>query len=327
MESNNNNKEKPKNQGKKRAVANETMRVFKHAMLIGVLIVLGAAVAHFGLVLFTRHDAQCTVPQLKGLIFTEAEYVTKDMDLNIVINDSLYAPMYEGGMVLDQLPKAGVSVKPGRTLYVTINAFGKKKVEVPYVAGRSLRQAKNMLEVAGLHIEKLVYKYDMATNYVLAEYLGTTQITPKSKIDAVVGSGITLHVGMKESEQTTIMPLVIGMTLAQAKSRLWESGLNVGRVSMPEERSDLSMDRALVCRQSIYQGDKVVYGTDISISLTFDQAEVQRERLLHEEHLLELLEAREELEGLDEEQMDEQMNEEGQCPDGYTDEESISFFE
>ncbi len=316
---NNNNNKGVKTQGKKRAVANGGMRLFKHSVLIVVLIVLGAVVAHFGLVLFTRHDAQCSVPQLKGLIFTEAEFMTNDMDLNIVINDSLYAPMYEGGMVLDQLPKAGVKVKPGRTVYVTINAFGQKRVEVPYVAGRSLRQAKNMLEVAGLQIEKLVYKYDMATNYVLEEYLGDTQITASSKIDAIVGSGVTLHVGMSDTERVTSMPLVVGMTLKQAKSRLWESGLNVGKVSIPEGVTEQTMDRALVCRQSVLQGDEVTYGTRISISLTFDKEEVEKERVLNEEHVLEMIE---EQEGLRDTLLQEELLREELLRDGLLRDES-----
>ncbi|MFI3292671.1 MAG: PASTA domain-containing protein [Rikenellaceae bacterium] len=277
MDSNNNENTQKNTQKKGKVVATETTKLIKHAVLIMVLIALGAGVAHFGLVFFTRHDARCTVPQLKGLIFTEAEYVAKDMDLNIVINDSLYAPMYEGGMVLDQLPKAGVDVKPGRTVYVTINAFGKKKVQVPYVAGRSLRQAKNMLEVAGLQIERLVYKYDMATNYVLAEYLDNTQISATTDVEAVVGSGVTLHVGMSRTDWKTAMPLLTGMTLSQAKSKLWESGLNVGKVTLPDGVSEYTKDRAKVYRQSVYQGADVTYGTNIAISLTFDEEVVAKE--------------------------------------------------
>ncbi len=286
---------------KAKATATESVKLIKHAVLIGVLVVIGAAVAHFGLVLFTRHNARCTVPQLKGLILTEAEHLTADMDLNIVINDSLYAPMYEGGMVLDQLPTAGVDVKPGRTIYVTINAFGKKRVQVPHVAGRSLRQAKNMLEVAGLQIEKLVYKYDMATNYVLAEYLGDIQISATTKVDAVVGSGVTLHVGMSDTDSKTKMPLLTGMTLNQAKSKLWESGLNVGRVTMPEGVTEFTRDRALVYKQSVFQGVDVNYGTNISLSLSFDNEEVNKERAINEKAAKQIEEQRRR----EEEQLDE----------------------
>ncbi|MFI3282463.1 MAG: PASTA domain-containing protein [Rikenellaceae bacterium] len=254
----------------------EGIKLIKHFVIIAILVVVGAAVAHFGLVLFTRHNARCTVPQFKGLILTEAEYIASAEGLNIIINDSLYAPMYEGGMVLDQLPKAGVDVKPGRTVYVTINAWGKKKVQVPYVAGRSLRQAKNMLEVAGLQIERLIYKSDMATNYVLAEYLGATQITQESKHQAVVGSGVILHVGMSQDEWSTRMPQLVGMTLSQAKSRLWESGLNVGRITLPDDVTELTVDKARVCSQSVWRGVDVTFGTNVSLELTLDNERVDK---------------------------------------------------
>ena len=52
---------------------------------------------------------------------------------------------------------------------------------MPYVAGRSLRQAKNMLEVAGLGIEQIVYRPDLATNYVLEEYADGKRISEKPR--------------------------------------------------------------------------------------------------------------------------------------------------
>ncbi|MFR9603446.1 MAG: PASTA domain-containing protein [Rikenellaceae bacterium] len=251
-------------------------RLFIHMAIIAVLVVVGAVAAHFGLVLFTRHSARCVVPEFKGLIVNEAEYVASSNDLQIIINDSLYAPMYEGGMVLEQLPKAGVEVKPGRKVYVTINAFGSKMVTVPYVAGRSLRQAKNMLEVAGLQIEKLVYKNDMATNYVLAEYVGDVQIKEGSQKDVVVGSGVTLYVGMSQDERTTKMPLLVGMTLAEAKSRLWELGLNVGKINMPEGANIETLKSARVHKQGVYSGADVNLGTYVSFELTLDTEQVQQ---------------------------------------------------
>ncbi len=258
----------------KKSAVSDGMKLFKHLVIISLLVVAGAVAAHFGLVLFTRHGAHCTVPEFKGLILNEAEMVAQQKDLKIVINDSLYAPMYEGGMVLDQLPKAGVGVKPGRTIYVTINAFGVKMVTVPYVAGRSLRQAKNMLEVAGLQIEKLVYEPDMATNYVLAQYCGKVEITEESKHDTKVGSGITLHVGVSERNSTTIVPQFIGLTLAEAKSRMWESGLNIGRIKNPIDTPSDDQAQAIVYSQSIPKGEELTLGRPISLNLTYDSQQV-----------------------------------------------------
>ena len=121
-------------------------------------------------------------------------------------------------------------MKPGRTVYITINSFRQKMVPVPYVAGRSLRQAKNMLEIAGLEIAELIYRPDMATNYVLEEYCEGKPVTPTTRMEAEMGSGVTLYVGVEDGYGTTIVPRLVGLPLAQAKGRLWELGLNVGRV-------------------------------------------------------------------------------------------------
>lgn len=254
----------------------EGRRLLIHLSIIVVLIFLGAVAAHFSLVIFTRHDARCTVPQFKGLIINEAEYLAASNDLQIIVNDSLYAPMYEGGMVLEQLPKADVEVKPGRKIYVTINAFGSKMVTVPYVAGRSLRQAKNMLEVAGLHIEKLVYKEDMATNYVLAEYSNDKEILEGSDIEVVVGSGVVLHVGMSGKESTTMMPLLVGLTLKDAKSRIWETGLNVGKINMLSDVTADNRDQARVFAQGLILGDSVKFGEYVSLTITTNNSNIDK---------------------------------------------------
>ncbi len=253
---------------------NDVKRLFINIAIMATLFIASGFGAHFMMVSLTRHNVRCEVPEFEGLIIHEARMLAERNELNIVINDSLYAPLYEGGMVLDQLPKSGVEVKPGRTIYVTINAFGQKRVTVPYVAGRSLRQAKNMLDVAGLQIEKLIYKRDMATNYVLEQYLGQTKIEEGDTNDAIVGSGITLHVGVSERDTVTQVPQLIGLTLAQAKSRLWESGLNMGRVKMPSDISPETRGDAKVYSQSIERGELTSYGTSVAINLTLDQEQV-----------------------------------------------------
>ena len=165
--------------------------------LIGLTLLALAFVAHFAMQAGTRHGARRTVPDFSGIPLEEAQRIALRNDLTLFINDSLFVPAYEGGIVLDQLPAGGVEVKPGRTVYVTINSFRQKSVPVPYVAGRSLRQAKNMLEIAGLEIEELIYRPDMATNYVLEEYCDGRPVQATSRIEAEMGSGVTLYVGVE----------------------------------------------------------------------------------------------------------------------------------
>ncbi|MBO7220635.1 MAG: PASTA domain-containing protein, partial [Alistipes sp.] len=157
----------------------------KHTIAYNIVVIalvfLGLAIASFIAMAFgTRHSARRTVPDFVGLRMNDAEYFAARRDLQIIVNDSLHVSAYPGGVVLDQLPKGGVVVKPGRKVYVTINSVRQRMVDVPYVAGRSLRQAKNMLETAGLTIDHLEYAEDMATNYVLAEFVDGVEVLEDS---------------------------------------------------------------------------------------------------------------------------------------------------
>ena len=163
--------------------------------LIAVVLVSLLVLSYIALAVGTRHGMRRTVPDFTGLGLKDAQYYAEQRGLKLIINDSLYVPAYPGGMVLEQLPKGGVAVKEGRKIYITINSFAQKKLPMPYVAGRSLRQAKNMLESAGFGIEKLEYVEDIATNYVLAQYLNGVEITEQSNIK--IEKGCEFHFGKK----------------------------------------------------------------------------------------------------------------------------------
>lgn len=245
-----------------------------HAVLIMALLATVVAVSYIALSLGTRHGMKRTVPDFVGLRLSDAEYYASRRGLNLIVNDSLYVPAYPGGIVLDQLPKGGVDVKSGRKIYVTINSFRQKQVPLPYVAGRSLRQAKNMLEGAGLGIEELRYVDDIATNYVLAEYYGEQEITAESNIKVEKGSNVILHVGVASAEEHSVVPRLVGRQLFDAKGRLWEIGLNVGKITYDEDITMLTLDDARVCRQSEVPGAELSLGARVSLHLTLDRERV-----------------------------------------------------
>lgn len=222
----------------------------------------------------TRHNARRTVPNFVGMMLNEAEQTATQEDLVIVVNDSLYVSSYPGGAVLDQLPKDGVVVKPGRKIYITVNSFRQRMVEVPYVTGYSLRQAKNMLETAGLSIERIEYSHDLATNNVIAEYVGEKKVLENSNMQAEKGSGVILRVGVSSSARPLVAPILIGRSLHEAKSRLWETGLNVGEVVYDEGIMAIDRSHAKVYAQSVAPGHGIRYGGSVSLHLTLDNEKV-----------------------------------------------------
>ncbi len=250
--------------------------IIYHAVLIVLTVVAIIIVSSIAMMIITRHGTHRTVPNFMGARLAVAEQEAKHNGLEIIINDSLFVPAYEGGIVLDQLPKGGTEVKAGRKVYVTINSFREKMVKVPYVAGRSLRQAKNMLEVAGLGIEKLIYVEDIATNYVLAEIVDGQEMSSQSDVELEMGSGVTLRVGVEADKNSTIVPKAIGQSLLSAKSRLWEQGLNVGKVIFDDDIDLLNQKNARVYRQGLGHNTTAGLGTSVSLWLTLDAEKVDK---------------------------------------------------
>ncbi len=267
-----------------------------HALLIVGVIVAILLVSSLLMNIITRHGTHRTVPDFSGIRIADAVALADEERLEIIVNDSLFVPAYEGGIVLEQLPKGGVEVKAGRKIYVTINSFRQKMVEVPYVAGRSLRQAKNMLEVAGLEIERLVYEEDIATNYVLAVEVEGRPLTPESRVEIEMGEGVVLRVGVEPEKNTTIVPKAIGQSLATAKSRLWEQGLNIGKVHMDDGINLLNQKDARVYRQSLEHNAGANLGDAVDLWLTLDEKRVESSSAASDKRANELEEERMEAE-------------------------------
>ncbi len=266
--------------------------LLKNIVVIALLMVAMLVVAHILMLWGTRHGARRVVPDLSGVALSDAERIARENDLELHINDSLFVPAYAGGIILDQLPEGGVEVKPGRTVYITINSFRQKMVPVPYVAGRSLRQAKNMLEIAGLEIKELIYRPDMATNYVLEQFYDRQQILADSRVEAEMGSGITLYVGVEPEENVALVPQVVGLSLRDAKSRLWESGLNVGKIDFEEGINLLNQKEARLYAQSPSAETATTLGSEVTLRLTLDTEKVKNSRTEAERQAREAMEER-----------------------------------
>ena len=169
--------------------------VVRNIVLAVSLLVIVLFAANLLLNLFTRHNKHVEVPDFMNMTLDEALAASRGDKLRIEVNDSLYVPAFDPGVILEQRPAAGTEVKPGRRIYVTVNSSQQRMIDVPYVAGYSLRQAKNILETAGLEIEKLVYVDDIATNNVLEQRVGSEVVAADNRVQARVGSGVVLTVG------------------------------------------------------------------------------------------------------------------------------------
>ncbi len=144
----------------------------------------------------TNHNEFVVVPNLKGKSIETAGIELEDSDLVMEIQDSAnFNPNYPKYSVIDQDPAAGSKVKENRKIYLTLNPSGYRKVLVPDLKQRTLRQARPTLEALGFKVGKLTYVDNIGKDVVLDFSHEGKRLTPGTKlpltstIDLVLGNG------------------------------------------------------------------------------------------------------------------------------------------
>lgn len=103
---------------------------------------------------YTRHDERIDVPDLTGIEADEATIYLEKMGLNATVIDSVYSDARPGS-VIEQLPAAGIPVKSGRMIYLTINAKSVRMIRMADVREWSSRQAQTRLRELGFVIDSV----------------------------------------------------------------------------------------------------------------------------------------------------------------------------
>ncbi len=180
---------------------------------------------------YTRHNVTALVPDLQGQSFSQAETMLQKRELQALVIDSVYTEEQPKGSVVDQDPDAGKEVKPGRTVYLTLNASQPKMIDMPQVTHISKRQAISVLEILGLKVRELQYKPEpQFVDMVLEQQYKGRRIEPGTRIRR--GEAITLvvgsHLGSKSGQAT--VPDLKGLGKADVQLALSLAGVKLGIV-------------------------------------------------------------------------------------------------
>lgn len=105
----------------------------KFAILINLLIIIviaivGIGITYFSTALFTKHGEEATVPGVENMSYTKAVELLHSKGFNVDIRDSLFRDDIKPGYVIEQFPRANSIVKPGRKIFLYINAVHPKEV-------------------------------------------------------------------------------------------------------------------------------------------------------------------------------------------------------
>jgi beta-lactam-binding protein with PASTA domain len=222
---------------------------------------------------FTQHGITVKVPSLIGKSPQELKDLEKTLELEFIINDSIYVFDQKKGTVIDQNPSPGTEVKQERKVYVTLNAFKPPTIKMPKLIDYSLRQATAVLETYGLVVGNLKYEPDFAKDAVLKQLYKGREIKPgepivqESKIDLVLGDGL-------KGEKVNL-PDLIGLNRKEAVNIIENNSLSVG--SEVYDKSVTDSAKAIVYRQfPIYKSDeKVNLGRSIDLFYTQDISKIK----------------------------------------------------
>ena len=81
--------------------------VVRNIVLAVSLLVIVLFAANLLLNLFTRHNKHVEVPDFMNMTLDEALAASRGDKLRIEVNDSLYVPAFDPGVILEQRPAAG----------------------------------------------------------------------------------------------------------------------------------------------------------------------------------------------------------------------------
>ena len=214
-----------------------THRPFIVNLLVAALIIVVLIFAFLQLLgVITRHGEYLTVPSVLGKPTAEAVKLLESKGFEVAIQDSIYTDTARMGIVLKQLPDANSTVKVNRTVQLTVNRVTLPLVEMPALEGKTINFALTILQRSHLTLGDTIYEPHFMRGSVLAQSFGGKPIASGSKIPW--GSSIDLTIGKGLSEERIIVPMLDGLTLAEAKIILEQSGIILGAMIVDPDVTD-----------------------------------------------------------------------------------------
>ena len=133
-------------------------KIFSPLVMLNCLgMILVVVLFFFGTLAFidfyTLHGEEVEVPRLTGVSEQIAYSKLKALGLKAEVRDTGYVHKAAPFEVLEQSIKPGTKIKPGRTIYLTINSNGSKRIELPDLADNcSRREAEDKLKTLGFKL-------------------------------------------------------------------------------------------------------------------------------------------------------------------------------
>lgn len=229
---------------------------------------------------YTRHDISTQVPNVERRPFAEADSLLRRHELQVKRRVGRYNPNVKQGLVVDQAPLPNSDVKPGRRVYLTVNAGAAPTVRIPDLTGMSVREARNRVASVGLEVDTV------RADPVPSPYANTiTKQTPRPGDSLKKGGEVALWYSTGLGEKEVKVPNVVGYVVDVARDTLLHRNLRAVVVDAsfatpPRETSaeeDTTGGPRYVQRQGNSPGSSVRSGTEVRL-FTVESREKALER-------------------------------------------------
>jgi beta-lactam-binding protein with PASTA domain len=247
-------------------------------LVVAVVAVLLLSLFAFKMLdVYTMHGQVIPLADFIGKTLDELEQYSDEYGFDFTVNDSVFDPTRKPGSIVLQDPVPGSPVKKGRSIYLTLVSLLPENVQVPDLQNLSLRQAVSLLETYGLRSGRLIFVTDPLVEHgTLVKRQILNGDTLEAGTEVSKGSIIDLVVGKSTGSIEVPVPLLIGLTQAEAVYTLNKAALNVGFMHFMDDE-DTEICR--VYQQSpMYAGDSYLgMGSEVNIwlrsekSFNFDQ--------------------------------------------------------
>lgn len=253
-------------------VAKNTRWIWMNLLLGVVFVLVLGILTAWGLGIITRHGQVVKTPDFANLTVPQARELASHSNVSVKVVDSVFVRRLAGGVVYRQQPKAGSTVKKGRSIFLTINSVVPRKVVMPNLFGYSVTEARSELRNRGLNLGRLNYIKDIATNNVLGQTCEGLEVAAGDLV--VSGSVIDLTVGVGDQDNQTTVPKLTGMKYVNAIDAIQERFLNVGKITFdPDIKTYADSMNAVVYKQDPAGAGRSL-GANVNISLTLDQTKL-----------------------------------------------------
>lgn len=200
---------------------------------------------------------EIVLPKFVGMIYaSDIEGNSEYADLTFEITYG-NVPSKQPGEVLRQTPAAGMTVKKGKTVSLTVNGEA-EQIVVEDVKGYKQQDAYDALKALNLSPKiQAVADDDTAVGYVV-------KTDPAAGSTVSTGTTVTIYVSSGPSKESAVIPNIVGYQYSAAKEELEAAGF----VVTAEYDDESDKDENTVLSVSPNEGEKAKKGSVVTVTVS-----------------------------------------------------------